>query len=110
MTSVSKNVYIDELNDLVNEYNNTYHRIIRMKPVNVKDNEYVDSGKELNDKDPKFQVGDYVRISKYKNIFAKGYIPNRSDKVFVIKQIKNTLSWTYVIGDLNGEEIHWNIL
>ena len=110
MTSVSKNVYIDELNDIVNEYNNTYHRIIRMKPVNVKDNEYVDSGKELNDKDPKFQVGDYVRISKYKNIFAKGYIPNRSDKVFVIKQIKNTLSWTYVIGDLNGEEIHWNIL
>ena len=71
MTSISKNVYIDKLDDIVNEYNNTYHRTIKMKPVDVKDNTYIDFKKEINDKDPKFKVGDHVRISKYKNIFAK---------------------------------------
>ena len=76
MTSISQNVYIDKLDDIVNEYNNTYHRTIKMKPVDVKDNTYIDSKKEVNDKDPKFRVGDHVRISKYKNIFAKGYTPN----------------------------------
>ena len=76
LTSVSKNVYIDKLDDMVNEYNNTYHRTIKMKPVDVKDNTYIDSSKEVNDKNPKFKVGDLVRISKYKNIFAKGYTPN----------------------------------
>ena len=76
MTSVSKNVYIDKLDDIVNEYNNTYHRTIKMKPVHVEDNKYIDFVKEVNDKDPKFKVGDYVKISKYKNIFAKGYMPN----------------------------------
>ena len=65
----------------------------------------IDSGKEVNDKDPKFKVGDHVRISKYKNIFAKGYTPNWSEEVFVIKKVKNTVPWTYVINDLNGEEI-----
>ena len=64
MTSVSKNVYIDKLDDIVGEYNNTYHRTIKMKPIDVKDNTYLDSKKELNDKDPKFKVGDHVRISK----------------------------------------------
>ena len=72
MTSVSKNVYINKLDDIVNEYNNTYHRAIKMKPVDVKDNTYINIGKNVNDKDPKFQVGDHIRISKYKNIFAKG--------------------------------------
>ena len=62
MTSVSKNVYIDKLDDIVNEYNNTYHRTIKMKPIDVKDNAYIDFGKEVNDKDPKFKVGDHVRI------------------------------------------------
>ena len=76
MTSISKNVYIDKSDDIVNEYNNTYHRTIKMKPIDVKDNIYIDIGKEVNDKDPKFKVGDHVRISKYKNIFAKGYTPN----------------------------------
>ena len=70
---MSKNVYIDKLNDIVNEYNNTYHRTIKMKPVDVKDNIYINFKKEVNQKDPKFKVGDNVRISKYKNIFAKGY-------------------------------------
>ena len=105
MTSVSKNVYIDKLDDLVNEYNNTYHRTIKMKPIYVKDNTYINIDKEVNDKDPKFKVGDHVRISKYKNIFAKGYTPNWSEKIFIIKRIENTVPWTYVINDLNGEEI-----
>ena len=69
MTSISKNVYSDELDDIVDEYNNTY-RTIKMRPVDVKDNTYIDFEKEVNDKDPKFKVGDHVRISKYKNIFC----------------------------------------
>ena len=105
MTSVSKNVYIDQLDDIADEYNNTYHRSIKMKPVDIKDNTYIDFEKEVNDKDPKFKIGDYGRISKYKNIFAKGYIPNWSEEVFIINKIKNTVPWTYVIIDLNGEEI-----
>ena len=76
-----------------------------MKPVDFKDNTYIDFKKEVNDKDLKFKVGDNVRISKYKNIFAKGYTTNWFEEVFVIKKVKNTVSWTYVINDLNGEEI-----
>ena len=105
MTSITKNVFTDKLDDIVKEYNNTYHRTIKMKPVDVKDNTYIDFKKEFNDRDPKFKVGDHVRISKYKNIFAKGYTPNWSEEVFVIKKVKNTVPWTYVINDLNGEEI-----
>ena len=75
MTSMSKNVYIDTLDDIVGEYNNTYHRTIKMKPIDVKDNTYVDSmelhsKKEVNDKDPRFKIGDHGRTFKYKNIFA----------------------------------------
>ena len=105
MTSISKNVYIDKLDDIVDEYNNTYHTTIKMKPIDLKDNTYINTSKEINNKDPKFKVGDHVRISKYKNIFAKGYMPNWSEEVFVIKKVKNTIPWTYVINDLNGEEI-----
>ena len=105
MTSISKNVYIDKLDDIVNEYNNTKHRTTKMKPTDVKDNTYIDFGKEINDHDPKFKVGDHVRISKYKKIFAKGYTPQWPEEVFVIKKIKNTVPWTYIIDDLNGEEI-----
>ena len=76
MTSVSKNVYIDKLDDMVNEYYDTYHRTIKMKPIGVKDNTYINNGKEVNDKDHKFKVADHVRISKYANVFAKGYTPN----------------------------------
>ena len=76
-----------------------------MKPVDVKDNTYINFKKEVNDKDPKFKVGDHVRISKYKNIFAKGYTPNWSDEIFVVSKIKNTVPWTYIINELNGEEI-----
>ena len=90
MTSISKNVYIYELDDLVNEYNNTYHRTIKMKPIDVKDNTSIDFEKEVNNKNPKFKTGDQVRISKYKNIFAKGYTPDWSEEVFVTKKVKNT--------------------
>ena len=105
MTSISKNVYIDKLDDIVDEYNNTYHTTIKMKPIDVKDNTYINTSKEINNKDPKFKDGDRVRISKYKNIFAKGNVPNWSEEVFVIKKVKNTIPWTYVINDLNSEEI-----
>ena len=77
-------MYIDELDDIVNEYNNTYHRTIKMEPIDVKNNTYINFGKVI-DNDPKFKVGDHVRISKYKNTFAKGYTPNWSEEIFVIK-------------------------
>ena len=105
MTAISKNVYIDKLDYIVKEYNNKYHTSIKMKPLDVKDNTYIDFKKEIDNKDPKFKVGDHVRISKYKNIFAKGYMPNWSEGVFVIKKVKNTVPWTYVVNDLNDEKI-----
>ena len=76
-----------------------------MRPVDVKGNTYIDFEEEVNDKNPKFKVGNYVRISKYKNMFAKGYMPNWSEEVFISSKIKNTVPQTYVINDLNGGEI-----
>ena len=105
MTSISKNVYIDILDDVVDEYNNTYHTTIKMKPIDAKDKTYINTNKEINNKDPKFKVGDRVRISKYKNIFAKGYTPNWSEEVFVIKKVKNTVPWTYVINNLTVKKL-----
>ena len=90
MTSIPKNVSIDKLVDIVDKCNNAYHIRIKMKPVNVKSNTYINCNKELNDKDHKFKNGDIVRISKYINIFAKSYIPNWSEEMFVIKKVKNT--------------------
>ena len=76
-----------------------------MKPIDVTDDSYAEYNKDFIRKDPKFKVGDHVRISKYKNIFAKGYTPNWSEEVFVVSKIKNTVPWTYVVSNLNGEEI-----
>ena len=104
MASVLRNVYINKLDDN-NEYNNTYHRTIKMKPVDVKDNTYIDFKKEVNDKDSKFKFRDHGRTSKYKNIFAKEYTPSWSADVFVVSRITNTVPWTYVINDLNYEKI-----
>ena len=101
MTSVSKNISINK----INKYNNTHHSTIKMKPVDVKSNTFVDSSKEINKKDPKSKTGHFVRISKQKSIVAKFYTPSWSEEVFVIKKVKNTVLWTYVINDLNGEEI-----
>ena len=94
------------LDDIVNKYNNTVHRTIKMKPIEVTGDHCAEYNEDpSNKKDPKVKVGDNIRISKYKNFFAKGYTPNWSKEVFVINKIKNTVPWTYAISDLNGEEI-----
>ena len=110
MTAISKNVYFDVLDNIVNKYSNTVHRSIKMKPIDVTDDSYAKYNEDSNKKDPKFVVGDHVRISKYKNIFAKGYTPNWSEEVFVVNKIKNTISWTYVISELNAEPITGNFM
>ena len=91
MASISENLYIDKLDDIVNEYNNTYHKTTKMNPIDVKDNTYIDSIKKGDGKHPQFQVGNHVTISKYKNIFAKRYTPNWPAEVFAIKKVKNTV-------------------
>ena len=88
MTAISKNVYFDVLDDIVDEYNNTHHKTIKMKPIDVGDDSFVESDEESNEKDLKCKVGDHVRISKYKNIFAKGYAPNWDEEIFVVKKSK----------------------
>ena len=105
MTSISKNVYIDKLASIVNEYNNTYHRAVKMKPVLVKSITHIDFGIENNEKDQKFKFVERARISKYKNIFAKGYTPRWSKEAFVIKKVSNTVPWRYILSYLNGKEI-----
>ena len=84
-------MYINKLNDIVNKYNNIYHSTIKMMSVNLKSHTYINSSKEINNKDPKFKIGDVVRISKYRNIFAKGYVPNSSEKDFAFTKVKNTV-------------------
>ena len=105
MTSVSKNLYIDKLDDIVNKYNNRYRSTIKMKPVDVKSNANFNSRKEINNKDPKFKTDGTDRISKYKSSLAKGYTPNWSEEVLIIKKVKNTVPWTYVVKDLNEKEV-----
>ena len=103
MTAVSKNVYFDVLDDVVNKFNNTIHRTIKMKLLDVTSDSYVEYNQDSNEKDPKFKAGDRVRISRYKKIFAKGYLQNWSEDVFIICKRKNTVPWKYVISDLNFE-------
>ena len=103
ITAISKNVYFDVLDDIVKKYNNTVHRTIKLKPIDVTSDSYAEYNEDSNKKDPKFKVGDHVRVSKYKNIFAKGYTRNWSEEVFVVNKIKNTVP--YVISDLNGAEL-----
>ena len=98
-------MYIDKLDDIVDKYNNTIYSTIKLKPADVKSNTYINSSKEINDENPKFIIGDIARISKYKNIFVKDYVPNWSEEVFVITKVKNTVPWTYIISDLKGKEI-----
>ena len=87
MISISKNVYIDILDEIVNKYNNPYHRTIKLKPADVKSSTYIDFNKENNKEGPKFKVGNHIRISKWKNMFAKGYVPIWSEEDFVIKKV-----------------------
>ena len=105
MTSISKNVYIDKLDDIAKRYDSTNHSTIKMKPFDVKSSGYINSTKEINDQDPKSKFNHIVRISKYQNIFVKVYAANLSGEDFVIKKVKNTVPWTYVISHLKGEEI-----
>ena len=86
LTAISKNVYFDVLNYIVDEYKNTYHKTIKMKPIDVKSDSFAEYNEEPNEKDPKFKVGDHVRISKYKHIFPKGYAANWSEEIFVVKK------------------------
>ena len=86
---------------IVNNYHNTYHSTIKMNPVDVKSSTYIESSKDINDEDSKFKIFYISRTTKYENI----YVPNWSEEVFVIKNVKNTLPWTYVISDFKGEEI-----
>ena len=104
MTASAKNVYYDVLDDVINEYNNTKYNTIKMKPKDVKNNKrvYID---EHNEKDSRFKVGDRVRISKFKNIFAKGYTPNWSKEIFIVGKINHTVPYKYNLEDLNEEEI-----
>ena len=104
MTATGKNVYYDVLDNIVNEYNNTEHNTIKMKPIDVGDNKivYID---EHNEKNSRFKVGDRVRISKFKNIFAKGYTANWSKEIFAVDKINDTVPYTYNLKDLNDEEI-----
>ena len=105
MTATGKNLHYDVLDDVVNKYNNTKHSTIKMKPIDVKDNNkrvYID---EHDEKRSRFKVGDRVRISKFKNIFAKGYTPNWSKEIFIVNKINDTVPYTYNIKDLNDEEI-----
>ena len=105
MKATGKNVYYDVLDDVVNKYNNTKHNTIKMKLIDVGDNNkrvYID---EHNEKDSKFKVGDRVRISRYKNIFAKGYAPNWSSEIFIVNKINDAVPYTYNLKDINDEEI-----
>ena len=105
MTYIGKNVCFNVLDDIVDKYNNTTHRSIKMKPKDVTDDNFIEYVEESNKKDPKFKVGDYVRISKYKNVFSKGFTPNWNEEIFVINKKQSTVPWTYLINDFNGEEI-----
>ena len=105
VTAISKNLYFDVLDDIVDKYNNTVHGTIKMKPIDVTYGSYAKYNEYLNKKNPKFNVGGHVEISKYKKIFAKGYTPNWLEEFFIISKIKNKVPWTYVISDLNDEEI-----
>ena len=104
MTATCKNVYYDVLDDVVNEYNNTRHSTIKMKSKDVKNNKrvYID---EHNEKDSRFKVDDRVRISRYRNIFAKGYTPNWSKEIFIVDKVNDTVPYTYNLKDLSDEEI-----
>ena len=105
MTAISRNVYFDVLDDIVNKYKNTVHRTIKMKPIDVTPDSYAQYNEDSNRTDSKLKVGDHGRIWKYKNIFAKGYTPNWSEEVFIVNKIKNTVLWSSVISDLNGKII-----
>ena len=110
MTEVLKNLYISKVDEIDGKYNNTYHRTNQVKPANFVSDMYIEYAVERNGKDLEFKVGDHVRISKYKDIFAKGFTPSWSEKVFMIKKVKHTVLWTYIINDLHNEKLLKNFI
>ena len=104
MTVTGKNIYYDVLDDVVNKYNNTKHNTIKMKPIDVKNNKIVYFD-EHNEKDSRFKIGDRVRISKFKNIFAKECTPNWSTEIFIVDKINDTVPYAYNLKDFNDEEV-----
>ena len=104
MTSISKNVYIDKLDDIVEKYN-TYHRTIKMKPVDVKSSTYILTYISAKMEGPKFKVVDHVRISKYQNIFAKGYVPNWSEEILWLKKLKTPFRGHMLLVILNAKKL-----
>ena len=102
MISISKKLYINKFDEIVNKYNNAYHKTVKMKLIDVKSSKYNDLNKKNNKEDPIFEVGDHVRISKYKKFFSKGCIPNWFEESFEVKENKNVVPWTYVIKKLLG--------
>ena len=104
MTAISKNEYIDKLDDVVNKYNNTYSSTNKMEPVDVKSNTYINSSKETKDENHEFKIGDIVKVAKCKNIF-ECCVPTWSEEVLVVTKVKNTVPWRYVISDFKGQEI-----
>ena len=94
MTAVSKSAYFDVLDNIVNKYNSTVHKTMKMKPIHFTSDSYAEQNEDSNEKDPNFKVGDHVRISKYKNVFSKGYTVNWAEEVFVVSKIKNKVLWT----------------
>ena len=106
MTSILKNVHVDKSDYIANKYGNTYHRTIKINPIEVKTSAYIDFDVEYYHKDPKFKIGDHVRMSQYKKLFAKGYTPKWSVKDFEMTKVKSTVALTYVMKYLNSEEIN----
>ena len=96
-------MYVNKLDDIVNKYISTYHKTT--KPIDFNSSTYINFEVVSNDQDPKLKAGDRVRTSKCENAFAKENAPNSLEKVLVIKKVKNPVTWTYVIQDLNREEI-----
>ena len=105
MTAVSKDVYINKLNEMVDICNNTYRKKMKMKPADVMVDTYFVFHLGEKDKDPQFKIGSHVRISIHKNVFEKGYTPSWSKEIFVVNNFKNTVTWIYVIGDIKDEEV-----
>ena len=105
LTAVSKYVYFDVLDNIVNKYTNTVHRTIKMKPIDFTSDSYAEYNEDSNVTKSKFKAGDHVRISKYKSIFSKGYTQNWSEEDFIISKNKNTVPWTYMVSDLNDGKI-----
>ena len=105
MTAISKNVYFNVLGDIVNKYNNTVHKAIKMRPIDVTTNFYAEYKEDSNKKTLNLKLVILSEFLSTKTFFAKRYAPNWSEEIFVIKKVKNTVPWTYIINDLNGEEI-----